>query len=63
MSDNCNSCEHLRAETWPKGVLACRCMCPDEPIGSIRHRGRVIECFTRGTVGTVPRPAWCPRQT
>lgn len=50
----------MKVEDWPRGVKACRCMSPADPVGSIQHFGRVLELFSLGKVGTVMRPKWCP---
>lgn len=56
----CNSCLCLKAEPWPRGTTAVRCMNPAKPVGGIGHYGRVVELFRFGEVGTVLRPSWCP---
>lgn len=58
---NCNSCDDMRPEAWPKGAIAARCMCLLPPSGTIQHYGRTMAVFRLGEVGAIQTPAWCPK--
>lgn len=54
----CNGCEKLKAEEWPHGAIAVRCM--DKSKG--RWYGRVLHYSVIGKVAQVIRPVWCSTQ-
>lgn len=55
---NCRGCEHLKAENWPHGVTAFRCMAP---LPGRWGKGYVVGNPSKFIPSKVDMPIWCPK--